>query len=179
MTGLPPPRAVWRWHLIRALESIGRTGWAGLGALAIAALLTLTVLHRLNQERLALSHEVTDLRSGRAPSNADGERLAALLPSPAAATDFANLLHTLAARDGVRIERTDYQMLRENGKALLLYHADVVAVAPYLRLRSWLDRLLEERPTMAIDDLVFERATTDAAEVTAHLRLTLYMKAEP
>ncbi len=173
-------RAVWRWRLTRAFESIGRTGWIGLLALAVASVIAVSVLPKMNQQRQALEQDIQDLRQGRLPSRDRGTtELPNLLPGPAAATDFANLLHSLAAGDNVRIERMEYLMQRESGRALLLYRADVVAVAPYLRLRGWIDRVLRERPTVAIDDLGFERANTDAVEVTARLRLTLFMKAEP
>ena len=88
------------------------------------------------------------------------------------------VLHTLADGESVRVERMEYQMQRESGKALLLYRADIVAVAPYLRLRGWIDSILRERPTVAIDDLIFERSSADLSEVTARIRLTLYMKGD-
>lgn len=171
--------AAWRWRLTRAFESIGRTGWLGLAALALALIIAGTVLRGMNQQRLSLEQDLHDLRQGRMPSKErSSTKLPRLLPGPAAAAEFATLLHTLAAADAVRVDHMEYQMLHESGKTLLLYRADVAATAPYLRLRNWIDSILRERPTVAIDDLVFERPNADAGEVTARLRLTLYMKGE-
>lgn len=173
-------RAVWRWRLTRAFESIGRTGWLGLAALCVALIIAGTVLRNMNQQKLGLEQDIRDLRQGKMPRKDRGSTLLPqLLPGPAAATDFATVLHTLAASESVRVDRMEYQMQRESGKSLLLYRADIVAIAPYLKLRTWIDNILRERPTVAIDDLVFERANADAGEVTARLRLTLFMKGEP
>lgn len=172
-------RAVWRWRLTRAFESIGRTGWLGLAALAVALLIAGTVLRNMNQQKQALEQDLRDLRQGKMPRQGGASALLPhLLPGPTAAADFATVLHTLADGESVRVERMEYQMQREAGKGLLLYRADIVAVAPYLRLRTWIDSILHERPTVAIDDLVFERPNGDAGEVTARLRLTLFMKGE-
>ena len=171
--------AAWRWRLTRGFESIGRTGWLGLAALAVALLIAGTVLRHMNQQRQNLEQDLRDLRQGRMPSKYGASaQLPRLLPGPAAATDFATVLHTLADGESVRVERMEYQMQRESGKALLLYRADIVAVAPYLRLRGWIDSILRERPTVAIDDLIFERSSADLSEVTARIRLTLYMKGD-
>jgi hypothetical protein len=129
----------------------------------------------------ALEREAAELRQGKsAGSVANGASdLPRLLPGQGASADFANVLNSLAARDGVRIDRMEYQLQREPGKPVLVYRADLVAVAPYLQLRNWLDTILRERPTVAIEELVFERPNADVGEVTARVRLALFMKGEP
>lgn len=172
-------RPVWRWRLTRALESVGRTGWIGVGALLLAVVIALTVLRGMSQRTQALEKEIRELRTGKGDAGSrGGVALAQLLPDSTASADFAALLYQSAARDTVRIDRIDFQMLRETGKPLLAYRAEVVAVAPYLNLRKWLDGLLRDRPTVAIDELVFERPNADVGEVTARVRLTLFMKGE-
>ena len=176
-----PPRAVWRWRITRLFESVGRNGWLGLAALLLAALIALTVLRGMWQRHQALDEEISDLRQGKLKEHntANAARLPALLPGASAAAEFANLLNNLAGRTGVHIDRMEYQLQRESGKPVLLYRAELVAIAPYLNLRSWLDAVLAERPTAAIDEVVFERPNADAPDVVARVRLVLFMKGEP
>lgn len=171
-------RAVLRWRFARAVESTGRTGWLGLVALILAVFFALTLVRGMAQRTAALERELSEIRQGKTPVGSTAA-LPRLLPGPAAAADFATLLHTLAATHTVRVERMEYQMQRESGKPILLYRADVVATAPYLKLRAWLDAILAERPTVALDDIVLERSSAESADVIARLKLTLFMRGEP
>lgn len=181
MKGQLQHQAVWRWRITRTLESVGRRGWLGVAALAVAILITATVLRGMTRNIEALEYELSELRQGKTSGSlANGASdLPRLLPGQAASADFANVLHSLAARDSVRIDRMEYQLQREPGKPILVYRADLVAIAPYLQLRNWLDTILREQPTVAIEELVFERPNADVGEVTARVRLALFMKGEP
>ncbi len=181
MNGQLQTQAVWRWRITRTLESVGRHGWMGIAALAVAILIAATVLRGMSQKIESLESELNDLRQGKGSGQVSNgaAQLSAILPGQAASADFATALHNLAARDSVRIDRMEYQLQREPGKPILVYRADLVAVAPYLQLRNWLDAVLRERPTVAIEELVFERPNGDVAEVIARVRLALFMKGEP
>lgn len=174
-------QAVWRWRLTRVLESIGRPGWLGLAALAVALVLGSTVLRNMAKSVGALQQEISEVRQGKTgqPQGSGAAMLPRLLPGPSAAADFATGINALAGQNGVRVDRMEYQLQREAGKPILVYRADLVAVAPYLQVRSWLDALLREKPTVAIEELVFERPTADLGEVTARVRLAFFMKGEP
>lgn len=173
--------AVWRWRLLRFLESLGRPGWFGLAALAIAAILTLSVLLPMFRK---LQMQEADMRGDKASrqeqwqANIAPAALARLLPPPSAATELAALLPQLAATHQVRLEAAEYQLQQEAGKPLAHYRADLAVTGTYLHLRAWLDALLLERPSLAIDEMRFERSTGDAPEATLRLRATLFMKGQ-
>jgi|GEM_PF-5520056 len=169
----------WRWRITRTLESIGRNGWLGLAVLLLALLFSATMLRGLAEKKRNLERELGELRQGRLGEGGKAPvSLATLLPGAATSGEFANLLNALALREGVRIDRMEYQLQRESGKPVLLYRAELVAIAPYLKIRGWLDAILTERPTVAVEELVFERPNANAAEVVVRLRLVLFMKGE-
>mgnify|MGYP001354321431 CR=1 FL=1 len=171
--------ARWRWWAARRGEALGRKGWLGLAAGLLALILAVAVLPGLASRKAALEEMLLSLRSGPQGEQALSiARLSLLLPGPGTAGDFANLLNLLATRTGVRIDRMEYQLQREAGKPVLQYRAELVAIAPYLSLRGWLDAILAERPTVAIDELVFERPNAETDAVVARVRLVLFMKGE-
>lgn len=180
MNGQTKFRDLWRWRLARAIETTGRTGWLGLAAVVLALIMASALLRGMAQKTQALEQEIQDLRQGKTEDSKNGAsaNLPLLLPGANASTEFAALLHQLSTRESVRIDRMEYQLQRETGKALLLYRVDLVAIAPYLNLRNWIDAVLKERPTVAIDELVLERPNSELNDITARVRLTLYMKGE-
>ena len=181
MNGQINLRDLWRWRLVRAFESFGRTGWLGLAAVILAIILAIALLRGTIEKTRALEHEVKELQQGKSdtPQSAGSSAsLLSLLPEANASIEFPAFLHQVSSRQSVRIDRMEYQLQKEVGKPLLLYRVDLVGIAPYLKLRSWLDEVLKERPTVAIDELIFERPNADLDEVTARIRLTFYMKGD-
>lgn len=171
----------WRWRGARLLESLGRSGWIGLGALALALAIAGSVLRNMNDRLHGLENAVAGGKSDsrdKEKANVAPTALARLLPGTAAATEFAALLPKLAMQENVRLERSEYQMQRESGKPIVLYRGDLVVSGPYLKLRAWLDAVLRERPTVAIDEMIFERPNGETPDVTLRIRLTLFMKGD-
>ena len=173
------PQVLWRWRMARGLSAIGRMGWFGLGALLLAVGVAIFSLPGMFSRLDSLQAAADAERQRRAASGFTPEApLPRLLASQASASDFVASMNALAQREGIKIDRIDYQLLRESGKSVLQYRADLTAQAPYLNLRAWIDAVLLDRPSVALDELIFERANGDAANVTARLRFTLFMRGD-
>ena len=170
---------LWRWRFARAFESIGRTGWIGLAAVILALVLSIALLRGMAEKTKALEKEIGELRQGKidSTSNISSTSLLQIIPDASTAIEFPAQLHQASSRQSIRIDRMEYQLQRETGKPLLLYRVDLVGVGSYPNLRNWLDSILKENPTVGIDELILERPNSDLDEITARLRLTLYMKA--
>lgn len=173
------PQEQWRWRAARGLSSIGRTGWLGLAALVLAVTAAGSLMPGMWQRLDTLQEEAEAERQRRLMSGFNPEApLPRLLAPAGSAGEFVATMNALALREGIRIERIDYQMLNESGRPVLQYRADLTAQAPYLKLRAWIDAVLRERPSVALDELIFERASPDITDVTARVRFTLFMRSE-
>lgn len=177
MNGQINLRKLWHWRIVRILESISRTVWLGLVVVIIAIILSIVLLRSMSQTTLSLEQEIKELRRGKAEGGTSATLLP-ILPDRKASVDFPAFLHEVSSRHAVNIDRMEYQLVREADKPLLLYRVDLVGIAPYLNVRQWLDTVLKERPSVAIDELVLERPNSDVDEITARIRLTLFMKGE-
>lgn len=177
MNGQINLRDLWRWRIARAFESFGRNGWLGLAAVILAIVISSAVLRGMAQKNTELEQEINELRRGKSDGTTSTS-LPSILPDASASIEFPAFLHQASSRHSVRIDRMEYQLRREPGKPLLVYRVDLVGIASYPNLRNWLDTILKERPTLAIDELVLERPNSDLEEITARVRLTLYMKGE-
>lgn len=173
------PQVEWRWRAARALSAIGRVGWLGLAALLLAIGAAVSLLPGMWQRLDRLQQDAETERERRIISGFHPEApLPRLLAPAGSAADFVAAMNALAQREGIKIERIDYQLLSESGKPVLQYRADLTAQAPYLKLRLWIDAVLRDRPSVALDELIFERANAGAGEVTARVRFTLFMRSE-
>lgn len=173
------PQLAWRWRAARGLSATGRIGWLGLAAFVLAIGAAIAILPGMWQKLDTLQEEAEAERQRRILSGFNPEApLPRLLAPATSAPEFVAVMNNLAQRHGVKIERIDYQLLHESGKKVLQYRADLVAQAPYLNTRAWIDGVLRERPSVALDELLFERSSADAAEVTARVRFTLFLRGE-
>lgn len=169
----------WRWRAARGLAALGRTGWLGLAALVVSITIAAITFPGMVQRLDRLQQDALAERQRRAAAGYSAEAaLPRLLSAAGTSGEFVAAMNTLASNEGIIIERIDYQLLRETGKPVLQYRADLTAQAPYLKLRTWIDAVLRERPSVALDELVFERPSPDTTEVTARIRFTHFMRGE-
>ncbi|HRE15848.1 MAG TPA: hypothetical protein PLW86_02115 [Rhodocyclaceae bacterium] len=173
------PQVQWRWRAARGLSAIGRIGWMGLAALVLAIATAVSTLPGMWQRLDRLQADAEAERDRRIMSGFNPEApLPRILAPAGSAADLVAAMNALAQREGIKIERIDYQLLNDSGKPVLQYRADLTAQAPYLKLRQWIDAVLRDRPSVALDELVFERPNASAGEVTARVRFTLFMRGE-
>jgi hypothetical protein len=183
--GVPARPAVPRVVLLRArlayaVGRLGPVGWVGLGAGAIGLALGVAALQlgavRSDEalEASSLSARLALVRASRpvadagAPLDAAGVQVneqsdpigavVAQLPAAAELMPFVSTVQALAARNAVRIDRTEYRVQPALGNRALRYQLVLPAHGTYPRVRGWLDALLLAYPTATLDELQVQRA---------------------
>ncbi|SPE23220.1 putative transmembrane protein [Burkholderiales bacterium] len=161
--------------------SIGPLGWAGMAALLLAAILVLLVapaLERANAEQerelVALDRQWEQLRD---PKKARAQRnpLAALiasLPPAAEVPDFVAAIQRRAEHDAVQIDHTEYRTQAVLGHAAERYRLSFPAHVDYPHLRTWLEALLHDYPSLSLDELSLRRAVDGGEELDAQIGLS-------
>jgi hypothetical protein len=164
-----------------------RHGWpAALGVLFMA--LVWPIAHwgadSTRAETLALQQAQVAERERRArqpdPQVDQATRLATFeagLPQAAGALQAVRHIHRSASEHGVVLSTGEYRLVDEPGGRLQRYQITLPADGTYPDLRAWMADVLNELPTMALDELSFKRNNVGEAQVQARVRWSFYLKA--
>lgn len=171
-------------HLVFLLH---RHGWpAALGLLCMA--LVWPIAHwgtdSTRAQTLALQQAQVAEREHRArqadPKVDQATQLATFeagLPQAAGALQAVRHIHRSASEHGVVLSTGEYRLVDEPGGRLQRYQITLPADGTYPDLRAWMADVLNELPTMALDELSFKRNTVSEAKVQARVRWSFYLKA--
>lgn len=162
-----------------------RAGWAGLAGIVLLAVAV--VGGRLgaaaNEERrVALTEErarVVRSETQPTPETDDRERLKAFYGRFPPATDLPvslRRLHDHATAHGIRLQRTDYNSAASPATPLTQVTLNIPVQGEAAALYGWLAELLRDMPELALESVTLKRATTDASEVEAEVRMQLYLR---
>ena len=171
---------------VRALyvgRRIGPVGWGGLAALTLASVVLLAGPIVVDPSNRGLSEELAQLkqqldRSHRPPTLAAVADPVALivaqLPPPEQVPRFVREVQEEASRRGLQIDRTEYRVQKSLGARALRYQLTMPAHGSYPQLRAWLEALLHDYPSAALDELSLRREADGAGRLEAHVTLSLY-----
>ena len=163
------------------LRGLGPVGWIGLGALLFSFLLLFVVtpsVERVNatqtRELDALNRQLMQLRDPKvAPTQRDPlVGLIASLPASSEVPEFVASLQRRADAAAVQIDRTEYRTLPVVGEGAKRYRLNFPAHVDYPHLRVWLEGLLHDYPSLAIDELSLRREVDGGEELEAHVALS-------
>lgn len=172
--------------LVRLRFSLLRLGWPGFaGVLLIFA--SLGMAHwsadQAREQIVALRSAQADERKREAhrpdPVADQAKRLAEFhgqLPDAAAALEAVQHLHRSAAEHGVTLATGEYRLTREGGTRLQRYQITLPAEGTYPAIRAWIADVLNEMPSMAMEELSLSRKTVNEARVEARVRWTFYLR---
>lgn len=167
-----------------------RLGLAGLvGAVLIVAALGARAGFEIAAERRAdaLRAEATRLRASLgepAARSAPADRLAAFFDAldgadapGAEPRQPTQVVHRIARRHGIKLERGDYQAVPDARGRVIRHDMTIPLEATYPELRAWLAEVLQTLPGAALTGLVLKRETADESTLEAQVRLAVYVKA--
>lgn len=168
-----------------------RHGWpAAIGLLLMAAVWPLAHFgaDSVRAQTLALQQaqvaerELERERKARQPDpKADQvSRLAAFeagLPQAEGALQAVRHMHRSAAEHDVVLSTGEYRLVSEPGGRLQRYQITLPADGTYPDLRAWMADVLNELPTMALDELSLKRNAVGESQVQARVRWSFYLKA--
>lgn len=125
---------------------------------------------RAEKDRLVAAAALAGrLRADAAPAQA--------LPPSAEAPELLKRLDALAAKHGVTVARTSYQVKTLDGTRR--FEADVPLKAAYPLLRGYLRDVLALSPTASLDDLRLQRSQATDPAIDAEVRLSFGFAATP
>ncbi|PWF40452.1 hypothetical protein [Massilia glaciei] len=169
------------------VHKLGTPGVAGIVLLAFSLALALSTL-------LPSWHERDRLRAGAAVARdverRNGARVAlpdyspaaqlrafyAVFPLSAEAPVAFSLVYAAAEEANLDLLRGEYTRTTDWPTGLVLYHMTLPVRASYSQVRHFVAAALKAVPTLALDELSFERPKIFETQVQARIRFTLYLK---
>ncbi|MBV8209859.1 MAG: hypothetical protein JO133_07325 [Burkholderiaceae bacterium] len=171
------------WH---AARRIGPVGWSGIAALMLAATVGIGGRLWLNASNRALIDEADQWKEqiarARRPDSAFNPiadpigTVVAQLPPADQLPAFVEEVQAQAVHRGLQVDRTEYRVQKTLGGRALRYQLSMPAHGGYPQIRGWLEGLLHDFPSSALDDLSMLRAGDGSAQLDARVTLSFYSR---
>jgi len=176
------------WTRRRWMRLFGWPGAAGIGLLAACLAFYASVI-RPAQSRLEAAHQgVIQLqqagkhgaqdRRSRSPA----EQLAEFyrqFPNDKNLLPWVEKIFTLAQSQKLSLDQGEYKVSSDKVGKLMRFQMTLPLKGEYPQIRKYLDSLLAEIPTVALEHLQLERQKVGVPVLEASIRLTLYLEQEP
>jgi Tfp pilus assembly protein PilO len=94
-------------------------------------------------------------------------------------TDIPKLLERLfdvAFENEIYLGRIDYEYNQVLESSLYRYHMSIPVRGDYKNMRSFINQLLKEIPTAALDNINFNREDIGDTDITANLQISLFLR---
>ena len=170
--------------MLRAfVRDIGTLGIVGLALLVVAGPAWWVLVRAPYQQAAEIKADLARLRARRlsaaerpvaAPAAQQVERFRAAFPDAATTPAALAQISRLAAANKVALASGDYRLAEERALGMLRYEVRYPVKGAWRDVFTLLAALLNEVPTLALDEVVFKRESRNAAEVDAQLRLSLF-----
>lgn len=170
--------------MLRAfVRDIGMLGVIGLALLVAAGPAWWVLVRTPQREAAEIKADLARLRARRlsaaertatAPAAQQIERFRAAFPDVATTPAALAQISRLAAASKVALASGDYRLAEERALGMLRYEVRYPVKGAWRDVFSLLAALLNEVPTLALDEVVFKRESRNAPEVDAQLRLSLF-----
>ena len=162
-------------------------GWpAALGLVLVGIAVVTQILFvpelKVQTNAARTSYDTLYQRTQKGPSQEDTSlalqsAFLASLPTDANAnSDAIKSIHRLAALHGVRLATGDYRLVREGGEKLQRHQITLPANANYAVLRAWLTDVMNEIPSLALDEVSLRREDVGNGTLQARFRFTFFVK---
>lgn len=176
--------------LRRAAARLGWMGVAGAAGLLLALLLWLALGLQASRERDALRGQVAALQAqlrttgaGMAPRDdstpAQLARFYAGFPNVQTASDWLARMQAVARRSQLVLLAGEYRLEQRPGERLQRYAIVLPVRGSYGQIRAFVDGVLADVPSIALDDIEMRRDSAAEAALEARIRFTLYLRAAP
>lgn len=153
-------------------------GWPGVAAIAIAAVASMgqALLVPAMQARLeALSNPRPRGHVATSPAS-QLERFYGHFREAGTAPGQLAKLHRIATANGIVLRQGEYRLVAGGEGRLSSYQVTLPVSGAYPAVRKFLAQSLDELPTVALDQVTFERRRIGEAGVDAQVRLTFFLE---
>ncbi|WP_413439160.1 hypothetical protein ACFDAU_06380 [Sulfuriferula sp. GW1] len=173
--------------LRRLYDSLGWPGVAGLLLLLLAAGMTLSMvqprtaqLAELQRANLSLKTRIEQAARSGIPATGSQDDLSRFYGffEGAEATPWLDKLFAAAAAQDLVLTQGEYRMTPDRTGKLTRYQITLPVKGSYAQIRRFVAQTLTQVPVAALDDISFKRETIGAAQLEAHIKLTLFLRAD-
>ena len=174
-----------QWNQLR--HELGWQGIIGIALLLTGLLISNAALKPI-EERATQAREQVALQDTRTSLGAEMQRQVNSSPtamlekfydffaSDQEITDYLARIYNLAQANGLELKKGDYKVTRNKGERITQYQISLPLTGGYNRIRSFAAQVLEEIPTLSLDQIKFERKQANDPAVEAEVMFTLYME---
>lgn len=182
-----------KFSRLRAELFLRRTGWAApAGLLLLAAGLAVHLwwlpaqqsrVSRLQEEHrrliAQLAHPAPQSIVTKDANVLQASRLAAfenMLALRAATPDLVKKVFAEAQKSGLTLSQAEYHLSEDKNGGFSSYQMVLPVQGPYIKLREFVDGVLADNPSAALEEVAFKRNGIGAAVTETRLRLVFFLK---
>ncbi len=167
--------AINRLIIAETLQKIGKPGVAGIALLAFSLSLVFSMLlpswQEFHQLKKAANHSPDE-----DPAAAELQAFYKNFPLHTQAPESLSYLYIAAKQHNVRITRGQYALAHDVESGMLRYRIALPVQGTYGQIREFVATALQMMPTLALDEISFERPQISTTRVDARISLVLYLK---
>ena len=89
-------------------------------------------------------------------------------------TDQLARIYNVARANDLELKQGDYKVVRAKGERMMQYQISLPLAGGYNQIRSFAAQVLAEMPTLALDQIRFERKQANDSTIEAQIVFTLY-----
>jgi len=176
----------WIWTVKRWLNQAGWMGVTGISLLIFSATVYLSTvmpdrarIAELQQKSTSLRHqaELAIARGGISSTNNPESQLQTFyrfFPDPSEKTTGLARIYSAAEHQTLLLETGEYRFLSGQNHALSRYQVTLPVKGSYLQIRNFVNEVLIEVPSAAVDDISFKRENISSPVLNARIKLTLF-----
>ena len=97
-------------------------------------------------------------------------------PEATSTPQLLDKIFAAALDQEVGLEQGEYRLTLDRESRLARYQITLPLKAPYLRIRGFVEEVLQQVPAIALDDISFKREIITATAVEAQIKFTLYLR---
>jgi hypothetical protein len=172
------------WSIKRWLIGLRWSGAAGIALLAAALVLYGTAVRPALERAGALQREAAELSKSLGARGPDAGRVSgrsqlsnfyAFFPLLEQLPDLLGQVQAAAERHDLLLEKGEYRVAQDPGFRLARYQAIFPVRGSYAEVRAFVNEVLEQVPSAALEELVVKRDSIDDPQTQARVRLTFFL----
>ena len=180
--------STWIWSAKRWLNQAGWMGVVGLSLLAFSATFYLSAvmpdrarIAELQQESASLRQhaQMTLAQGGINPTSDTETQLKTFYqffpPASQKVTGLAKI-YKAAEHQKLLLETGEYRYIADANNKLSRYQVTLPIKGSYLQIRNFVNEILTEVPSAAVDDISFKRESVSSPTLDARVKLTLFFE---
>jgi len=174
-----------RLVVAETVRLLGLPGVAGIALVVFSLSYAVSALLPAKQELDGQREQVAQAKvraaraiSGVADTTPAGQLRAfySFLPPQPAAAEWLDKIYAAANKEQVSLLRGEYSLVMDADSGVARYRILFPVKGSYSQIRGFISGALDSVPSLALDDVNFERQRISDGQVDAKVRMTLYLK---